>query len=348
MERIKVGVIGIGMGRLHMEGYAKDSRAEILAICDLNKKEAEEFGEKYNVKYVLTDYKEMLKLEELDAVSIAVPNYLHAPMSIDALKAGKNVLCEKPMATNLKDAQAMVDAAEKAGKRLMINMCQRFHPAPFTLKKFIKKGLLGKIYYGKSAWLRRKGTPVIDMPTTGIMGRGEWFVQKDKSGGGALMDIGVHMYDVAWWLMGSPKPVFVSGSTYAELTPERFKEKGIFADVEELASAFVKFENGATLLFEVSWDSHMEPEVSFSLFGDKGGAKGSFGGFTIFTEKEGSSINIVPQLPKEGEEGSYSYFVSACLSSETEMIASGKECLEVIKVLGAIMTSAREKRSINL
>ena len=114
MEKITVGVIGTGMGRIHMEGYAKDSLAEILAICDLNKKEAEEFGEKYNAKYVFTDYKEMLKLEELDAVSIAVPNYLHAPISIDALEAGKNVLCEKPMATNLKDAKAMVDAAEKA------------------------------------------------------------------------------------------------------------------------------------------------------------------------------------------------------------------------------------------
>jgi predicted dehydrogenase len=207
MKRLKAGVIGTGMGRLHMEGYSKDPRVEIFAICDINRKEAEEFAKKHKAKYVFTDYKKMLDMEEIDLVSIATPNYLHAPMSIAALKRGKHVLCEKPMATTLKDAQAMVEVAKEAKKRLMIHMVMRFYPTSYTMRKFIDADLLGKVYYAKSSWLRRRGVPAIDLLSTGIMGRGDWFVQRKKSGGGSLMDIGVHMSDLAWWMIGCPEPV---------------------------------------------------------------------------------------------------------------------------------------------
>jgi len=347
MKKLKAGIIGTGMGRLHMEGYAKDPRVEIVAICDLNRQEAEEFAKKYGAKYVFTDYKKILEVEEIDLVSIAVPNYLHAPMSIAALKSEKHVLCEKPMATNFKDALSMVKAAKKAKRRLMIHMSMRFRSSSYVIKKLINVGLLGKIYYGKSSWLRRRGTPVIDFPSTGIMGRGDWFVQKEKSGGGAIMDIGVHMYDLIWWLMGCPEITYVSGSTYAEITPPRFKEKGVYADVDELSSALVKFKNGTSIFFEVSWDTYTEPGINLQIFGNKAGIKWQDSSLTLFREEEGipTTTNIaIP--PKESIETSYQHFVSSILKEDMKMIGSGEECIEVMKVLEAIKQSAEEKRPI--
>lgn len=348
MKKLKAGIIGTGMGRLHMEGYSKDPRVEIFAICDINRKEAEEFAKKYRASYVFTDYEKMLDIEEIDFISIATPNYLHAPMSTAALRREKHVICEKPMATNLKDAKAMVEATKKARKRLMIHMSMRFFPQFYLMKRLINKGILGKIYYGKSSWIRRKGTPIIDFPSTGTMARGDWFVQKEKSGGGALMDIGVHVYDLGWWLMGSPEVASVLGSMFAEITPTRFKERGVFADVDELSTVLVKFKNGASLFSEVSWDAHMEPGISIQIFGDKAGIKCQDSSLTLFREEEGMSTATSIQLPSEDSlETSYHHFVSAILEADKKMIASGEECLEVIKVLDAIQESNQTKQSIN-
>lgn len=337
MKKLRVGVIGTGMGRLHMEGYSKDPRVEIFAICDINRKEAEEFAKKYKAKYTFTNYEKMFDIEEIDFVSIATPNYLHAPMSIAAFKRGKHVLCEKPMATSLKDAQAMVKAAEEAKKRLMIHMSMRFQPRFSLMKKLIDQGVLGRLYYGKSSWLRRRGTPIIDFPSTGTMARGEWFVQKEKSGGGALMDIGVHMYDLAWWMMGSPEVASIAGSTYTEITPPRFKEKGICAEVDELSTIFVKFKNGASLFSEISWDAHMEPTFSIQLFGNKAGIKFQDSSLALFRDEGGAPAKTSIEIPsQESVETSYHYFVSAIIGENKKMIASGKECLEVMKVLEVI------------
>ena len=336
------------MGRLHMDGYSKDPRVEIFAICDINRKEAEEFAKKYKASYVFTDYEKMLDVEEIDFVSIATPNYLHTRMVIAALKRGKHVLCEKPMAINLKDAQAMVEATKKAKKRLMVHMSMRFLPQFYLMKRLIDKDILGKIYYGKSSWIRRRGTPIIDFPSTGIMGRGDWFVQKEKSGGGALMDIGVHMYDLGWWLMGSPEVASVLGSMFAEVTPPRFEKRGIYANVDELSSVLVKFKNGASLFSEVSWDAHMEPGMSIQIFGDKAGIRWQNSSLTLFREEEGISTTTSIKLPSEdSRETSYHHFVSAILEADKKMIASGEECLEVMKVLDAIKESNQAKQSIN-
>lgn len=350
MKKLKAGIIGTGMGRLHMDGYSKDPRVEIFTICDINRKEAEEFAKKHKASYVFTDYKKMLDVEEIDLVSIATPNYLHAPMSIAALKRGKHVLCEKPMATNLKDAQTIVKVAKEENKKLMLHMSQRFLPQFYLMKRLINKGILGKIYYGKSSLIRQKGVPVLDVPSTtnSIMGRGNWFVEKDKAGGGALMDIGVHMYDLGWWLMGSPEVASVLGSMFAEITPPRFEKRGIYANVDELSSVLVKFKNGASLFSEVSWDAHMEPGMSIQIFGDKAGIRWQNSSLTLFREEEGISTTTSIKLPSEdSRETSYHHFVSAILEADKKMIASGEECLEVMKVLDAIKESNQAKQSIN-
>lgn len=347
MRRLKAGIIGTGMGRLHMEGYSNDPRVEVFAICDINRKEAEESAKKYKARYVFTDYEKMFDMEEIDFVSIATPNYLHAPMSIAAFKKGKDVLCEKPMATSLKDAKAMVKAAKEAKKRLMIHMSMRFSPQFYLMKKLIAQGVLGGIYYGKSSWLRRRGTPVIDFPSTGAMARGDWFVQKKKSGGGALMDIGVHMYDLAWWMMGCPEVASVTGSSYTEITPPRFKEKGIRAEVDELSTVFVKFKNGASLFSEISWDAYVEPALSIQLFGNKAGMKFQDSSLILFRDEGGAPATMSIEIPaQESVETSYHYFVSAIIGKDNKMIASGKECLKVMKVLEAIKQSSEKKQPI--
>ena len=347
MKKLKVGIIGTGQGRRHMEGYSKDPRVEIFAICDINRKEAEMFARKYNARYVFTDYEKMLDVEEIDLVSIATPNYLHAPMSIAALKRGKHVLCEKPMSTNLKDAETMVGMAKEAKKKLMIHMSMRFCPQFYCMKNFIDQRILGKIYYGKSSLMRRRGAPIIDSSPTSIMGRGDWFVQREKSGGGALMDIGVHMYDLVWWLMGSPEVASVTSSTYAEITPLRFKEKGIYTDIDELAIILVKSKNGSSLFSEVSWDVYMEPTLSVQLFGNKAGIKSQNSFLTLFRDEGGAMTNTSIQIPRqEYTETSYYHFVSAIIKENKEMIASGQECLGVMKVLEAVKQSAKEKRTI--
>ena len=162
------------------------------------------------------------------------------------------------------------------------------------------------------------------------------------------MDIGVHMYDLAWWMMDCPEPVLVSASSYTEITPPRFKAKGIPADVDELSNAFVKFDNSATIFLEISWESYMKPEISLSLFGNKAGIKwDNWKEVRIFRDEENLPVTVIPELPQgENVESSYYYFVSAVLDPEMKMMASGEECLKVMKVLEAIKQSSEEKQPI--
>ncbi len=349
--KLRAGVIGTGMGRYHMEGYATHPRSELVAVCDLNQEEARAFADQYGASYVCTDYRELLALEELDAVSIAAPNFLHAPMALAALQAGKHVLCEKPMALTAADAQAMVKAARKAGTRLMINVSLRFNPLHQGLKRKALAGEFGGVYYARSRWIRRKGMPLVDFPQTGSMGRGDWFVQKEKSGGGALVDIGIHMFDLAWWLLGSPKPTSVLASVYSELLPKRLAALGVKGDVDDLAAAFVKFETGQSLALEVSWDAFQAPQLGYELFGASGGARWANWSTeaTLYSDsRTGKPVDRLFKGRTKGAGSSYHHFIDACLDPELPLIASGEEILQVARVLEAIYKSQATGRAVNL
>jgi predicted dehydrogenase len=347
--KLQCAVIGTGMGRYHMEGFAAHPKAELVAVCDLNEAEAKQFADQYGATHVYGDWQKMLTEmgPELDVLGIAVPNFLHAPLSIAGLQAGLNVLCEKPMATKLADAKKMVAAAEKSGKRLMIDMSQRFCPAQRALKETAAKKIVGDIYYAKSSWIRRKGTPVLDFAPGGSMGRGPWFVDASKAGGGALMDIGVHLYDLAWWAIGGPKPVQVLASTYNVLSQPRFRKAGVFADVDDLASALIQFDNGATMFLEISWDAHMEPGSYVEVFGSKGGIRWVGNDVTLFTDdKAGQPTQAA--VPPASPESAYAHFLDCCLKPRKAMIASAQECIEVMKVLDAIGRSAASGKAVRI
>ncbi len=338
--QLNVAVIGTGVGRYHMQDYVACPNVNLLAVCDLNREEAEYFAREYDAKYVFTDYRDLWKLEELDALSVAIPNNLHAPVTIEALEHGLHVLCEKPMATSLDDARQMVETAARVGKRLMICMSQRFRGASPALRAMVERGELGEIYYARSTWIRRRGVPVIHFPPGGSMGRGEWFVSRDEAGGGALFDIGVHMFDLAWWLMGNPRPATVSAATYRKLWVDEFARRGIRFDVDELASALVRFENGATALLDVSWAANQADEINVRVFGTRAGLQvyppvvyreprwGELHSDTL-------EIKMVTDEPNPRR-----HFVDCIRDPEKELIASGAECLTVMAVLDAIRRSA--------
>lgn len=351
LEKVGIGVIGVGIGRLHLEGYAMCPEAEVVAVCDANEERAKATAEEFGVKNVFTDYEKMLAMDGIDAVSVCTPNFLHAPMATAAFEAGKHVICEKPLAMNPKDGEAMLAASKKAGKLFMTAFNNRFRGDTQILKKMIENGELGEIYYGKTGWLRRKGIP----------GMGGWFTQKSKSGGGPLIDIGVHMLDLAMWLMGNPKAVTVTGSTYAEFGPKgegqssyglTADSKGTF-DVEDLASAFIRMDNGSTLVLEASWASQIKEDVLYTtLMGTKGGADVSplagAKGLAVYKDMCGTSVDITPSFPEQaGHHMEIKHWVD-CLVNGTKLISTGEHGLEVVRILDGIYRSAAEKREISL
>jgi len=338
---LQVAVIGTGMGRYHMQEFVDCTNVKLLAICDLNREEAEHFAEAYGAEHVFTDYRDLWSLEDLDAVSIAIPNYLHAPVTIEALGRGLHVMCEKPMASSLEEARRMVEAANTAGKRLMIGMNRRFRPESRALRAMVERGELGQVYYARSTWIRRRGVPVIHFASGGSMGRGLWFVSRDKAGAGALFDIGVHMFDLTWWLMGNPKPVSVSAVSYQNLWTEEFARRGVPYDVDELSSALVRFEDGAAAFFDVSWAANQNDEANVRIFGTKAG----FEVYppTLYSEPRWGELHADSLELKliEGELTTpRAHFVDCIRDPEKEMIASGEECLSVMAVLEAVRRSA--------
>lgn len=343
-DRLRAAVIGTGMGRYHMEAYARNPKVDLVAVCDLNGPEAKEFARKYGAAHVFTDWREMYELD-LDLVSIAVPNNLHAEMTIAALERGFHVLCEKPMAARLEDARRMVESAQRAGKRLMIHMSLRYQPAHQHLKSLVEKGDLGEIYLGEARMIRRRGTPVLDFAPGGSMGRGPWFVIKAESGGGALMDIGVHTFDLVWWLMGCPKPVAVSGATFARLRRPEFAARHIPADTDEHAAAFVALEDGRRIFFEACWASNQPDSFTVDLFGTQAGARLD-DRLRVFTHDGNEPRDTTASIPEGAGLVSYDHFVEGVLDPKVDLISEGWKCLPVAEVLDALDRSATLGREV--
>ena len=344
LEKVGVGIVGVGIGSYHMRGYAECPDAQIVAVCDINEERARKVAEEFKVPHVFTDYKKMFKLSSIDAVSVCTPNYLHAPVTIAAFEAGKHVICEKPLAMNPKEGEAMVAAGKKAKKLFMTAFNNRFRGDTQVLKKFIEAGELGDIYFAKTGWIRRKGIP----------GFGGWFTTKKMSGGGPLIDLGVHVLDLALWLMGNPKAVTVTGTTYAMFGPKgegtgQFgvaEKKGGY-DVEDLAGAFIRLDSGATVILEASWASHIRQEINYTnLIGTKGGADVS--PLAIYKDVQGMPVDITPKFREQsGHMMEIKHFID-CIVNGTKLISTGEHGLEITRILDAIYKSAETGREIKL
>ena len=301
----------------------------------------------------------MIRNEKLDIVSVAVPNNQHMELTIAALEAGANVLCEKPMAMNEEEAQKMLDTAKRCGKKLGIDFSYRFYPQSRAMKSMIEQGALGEIYYGRSVWLRRRGIPGMAANTfnTGkgkTAPMGSWFFDKQQSGGGPLIDLGVHRLDLALWLMGYPKPVWVMASTYAKFGPEMGRKVGLEYTVEDLACAMIKFENGITLELDASWASNIkENELqTIRLLGDKGGMYqyNLEEGYTYDVEyyseiadrQFDSKMHTATPAPS-----AYQLFVDS-VRDNTPFLVQPEEGVVVMKLLDAIYRSAASGEPVKL
>jgi predicted dehydrogenase len=326
---VNVGVIGLGMGRWHLQNYVKCANANVLALCDIDEARLQAAQAEFGAAHVFTDYNALLAMDELDGVTVALPNFLHAPVSIAALKAGKHVLVEKPMALNTQQAEAMVATAKTSKRILMMHFNYRFTSEHFFLKEYIEKGGLGEIYFGKAFYGRRRGIPAM----------GSWFTQKASAGGGALFDIGVHALDLALWLMGYPQVSAVLGASYAKFGPPEAKKAKKNFDVDDLSAGLIKFDNGASLFLEASWASYIaKDEVFVDLYGTRGGIT-TRGGAKIFHEQAGAQFDSSPTRLR-AVETPQQHFVN-CIQSGKQPLCPGEHGLAVQRILDAIYASSQ-------
>ncbi|MBR6075265.1 MAG: Gfo/Idh/MocA family oxidoreductase [Victivallales bacterium] len=354
MKTYNVGIVGCGgISRwAHYPFYKNDKRVKVVAVCDIIKERAEGFvRDCYPEAAVYTDYRDLVSREDIDCVDICTPNYLHSEIAVAAFAHGKNVFSEKPDAVSPEKAIAMKEAAEKAGKLLMVMRNNRFADASAYMKKYIEAGRMGEIYAGRCAWQRRRGIP----------GKGGWFTTKAQSGGGPLIDLGVHMIDLAVWLMGNPTPVAVSGNTFCKFASNDVsdsvnsnfgdKKAGGTFDVEDLAMGMIRFDNGAVLQIEFSWASNVKEEHRFvELRGTKAGMLWLDGNtLEIYSEDDGQLTNtkMAGNLRDDGHVRNLRHFYDV-LDGKCEPCFKPQQGVDMIKILSAVYESAKTGQEVKL
>ena len=272
-KKIRIGIIGCGgiANGKHMPSLAKyDKVCEMVAFCDIVVERAEEAAKKYGIEgaKVYEDYKELLKDESIDVVHVCTPNRSHSFITVDALNAGKHVMCEKPMAKTYADAKLMLEAAKKTGKKLTIGYQNRQCAENIYTKQLCKDGELGEIYFARALAIRRRA-----VPTWGV------FLNEYEQGGGPLIDIGTHALDLTLYMMNNYKPKMVVGKKFRKLADQTNQGNAWGAwdpekyTVEDSCFGFIVMENGAVIELDSSWAlNYADPrEATFILCGDKAG-----------------------------------------------------------------------------
>ena len=360
-RKLRAGVVGLGWaGRQHMTAYDSSPDVDLVGLAGMEVGPMQELGDQYGIAADQrhNDWKDLLAHGDLDVVSIATPTTLHAPIAIAALDAGIHVLSEKPMAENATVAKTMVEAAKRNGKVLDVSFNHRRRGDVQALKKLVDAGMLGDIYYAKAGWLRREGIP----------GLGSWFTRRATAGGGPLMDIGVHMLDMALHLLQEPAVTAATAATYAEFGPRgrggssygSTGKTGVEAsayDVEDLSTAFLRLEGGGTLLLESSWAQWIPRDQCYvTLYGSEGGASIEWGGspadpyrsMSIWTEKDGVPAVLQPNVPPDGQHTEAVLdFVAAVLAGQVEG-HQGDEALVRAAVVDACYASAEQGTEVRL
>jgi predicted dehydrogenase len=352
---LRAGVIGLGWaGQQHLDGYRRATGVDLVGLAGMEADHLQRLGDEYGIEHRFADWSELFAGTELDVVSVCTPPSLHAPITIAALEAGIHVLSEKPMALDARSARQMVDAAKANDRILEVSFNHRRKGEVAAAKDLIDRGLLGRIYYAKAGWMRHSGIP----------GLGSWFTRKATSGGGPMMDIGVHMLDIALYLMGEPNVQSVSASTYAEFGPRgrgganwgvSAKTGGdgtLSYEVEDLATAFVRMTDGGTLLLESSWAQGIgHDDMYVTLFGTEGGAELRWDksrGLKAWTQVNGVDARLEPRIgPNGGHSEAIADFVAAVRSGTLDG-HQGDEALTRALIVDATYRSADDSAEIRL
>ena len=336
---IRCAVIGLGMGRMHVEGYDSAEGTEVVAVTDLEENRLAPHRERFGANACFTDYRVMLEAVKPDLVSVAVPNKLHEEVTLAAMESGAHVLCEKPMAMNVAQATRMQAAARKLGRQLGINLNQLYSPRAETLKKWIDAGNLGKVYHGYTCWTRQDGIP----------GFGGWFGQKALSGGGPLIDLGVHRLALAMWLMGDPEPERVVGYTHHHFGLPRARQENKPFDVEDFAAGSIRFKNGASLFLEASWDGFQasRDKLEMRLQGSRGALEDEEGELRCFSQS-GGVFHKSLLTPVKGGGGNSLHGMIRALRGEEPFRGSPERGIAIQEILDALYRSAGEGREIRV
>lgn len=350
-RKIKIGIIGAGtIGSVHADAYAKVANAEVVALCDILPNTLAEKAKRHNIPLKYENYKDLLANPDIEAVSICVPNDLHAPIAIDAFKAGKNVMLEKPMCLNADQARKIVKARDKSGKILQMGMVRRQSNEADIIKKLIEDGRLGEVYQIRVKLIRRRGIP----------GLGGWFTTKARSGGGGIIDISVHALDLSMYVTGLWNPTAVSAKTYSKFgwPIENYnyvsmwagppKMDGIF-DVDDYAAGLIRFGDKATLSFEVAWACNAQPENAIEILGDKGGVKLEGSNIVLLTEFDNrpADIKLDYDARRDGFASELEKFVGA-INGENEVPATGEQGVIMMRVLDAIYKSSDLNKEVEI
>ena len=344
MKEVRTAIVGMGVGRVNGRGIAKDPRGRIVALCDLVEERMADFARELpgEVK-CYTDYRKMCRDPEIDAVFVGTPNQSHVPIALEAVRRGKHVLITKPLADRLAPAKRLVEAAESAGVVNMMSLSARFGDAVRYLGRMARGGELGELYYARARSIRRSGIP-------------DWSPGFIRKGGGAFRDMGVHVLDAAWWLLGMPQPVSVTGVAGAKFGPRGLgywdfhKVPGKFSRQyasDDYAGGFIRFAGGAGLQVESFWASHQPEEFQIELFGTEAGAV--LDPLTVYRTSRGAPQDITIKLPRGPEvwDRIAQHFI--------ECILDGKECtaplrhgLIVQEMMEALLASAAGGREVRL
>jgi len=330
IDKVKIGVVGLGWIAqvFHLPTLTKLPDVEVACVCDRDKTRARAIAEKYGITRYYTDYEAMIKAEDLHAVDICTSTDAHKSVAIASLEAKRDVFVEKPIARKYAEAVEIAESVKKNKRKLMVGMNQRFRPDTMMLRSFIENNELGKIFYVKAGWLKKPST------------ESSWLLQEKFSGGGAFLDLGIVMLDLALWMTGYPEVSRVNATGYAHKTK-----------VEDSAVAYLVMKNGATITVEVSWNFHIENELYYcNIYGEQG--SGKINPLVIHKEMHSNVVNVTPMktdtsqnIIKRSYESELKHFIGAVRGIHP-VISTAQEAVQRMKIVDAIYKSASKGKEI--
>ena len=342
-KTVRVGIIGMGIGRPNALAIAKNPRGAVVALCDLVEEKMKPFAAQLpNEVKLYTDYKKMCRDPEIDAVFVGTPNQLHVPMALEAVKHDKHVLITKPLADAERPAARLVAAAEKAGVVNMMSLNQRFSPASVFIQQRAREGFFGELYYARARSFRRNGIPA-------------WNLGFIQQGGGAFRDMGVHVLDMAWAILGKPQPISATGVAGAKFGPRglgysRPTPKKVWTQyaADDYAGGLIRFEGGVGMQVESFWASHRPGELQVEVFGTEAGAQ--VYPPIIYQTVNGVEQDTTVNVPGRGEQAwdKVAGHFTDCILDGVECQAPLRNGLQVQQMMEAVLKSAQTGREVRI
>ena len=351
-QATRVGIVGAGWpGRKHAEGYQAAGGFAVLAVADLIPSRRRAVMEQFGATREYAEAEALIADKDVEVLSLCLPTHLHLPVALAALKAGKHVVCESPPALNAAEAKKIAAVAAKAGKTVLYALQRRFGGNEQAAKQAIDKGYAGNVLHARAAWTRTRGVPT---------GTG-WYADRSKSGGGAVIDLGLHMLDLGWSLLGEPRPltafaVFPGQGAGAPLAPEAAEPAGQPAGsrVEEAGFAVIKFEGGRSLELGASWAINQPPQhqgTSCRAYGDKGAVEvyradgpALYRGFAA----NGEAKETILKLPRLALHGAMMRHLRECLLGRATPVLGPEQGVLLMQMTDAIYKSAATGRSVDV